>query len=113
MQRVQSVPTEGLLENNGQLENNGHLENNGSGLLVAPPVMEPVEDYTEKVKEICEVKEPEDLVVVCRDNQGLEAQFTVGVEYLADGIDHEFIQTWNKFGELTVVDKERFEVVPG
>ena len=66
----------------------------------------------ELINEIEEVVE-EDLVVVCKNNQGIEAQFTVGVEYLADGITEEFIHTWNKLGELTTVDKERFEVVPG
>ena len=77
----------------------------------AAPVIDEAVEYTEKVKKICEVKEPEDLVVICKDNHGIENQFTIGLEYLAEEIDREFVHAWNKFGELTILDKDRFERV--
>ncbi len=66
------------------------------------------ESEEEAVEEV-KAKEPEDIVVICKDNHGVESQFTVGVEYLADEINAEFVHAWNKFGELTTLDKDRFE----
>lgn len=63
-----------------------------------------------------EVGEESDVLVICKNNRGVESFFDIWVEYLALNVDwrENFIRVQDKYGQIREMDPSRFEIhVPG